>query len=300
MPDANKPINDNFPVDIVHVLSSERTTVPDWLATYKPGDPFPREEFFNSRTIYYPGSEMDGHAMSCFCPSHAAHCFVFCDNQKTKEEVLQELQFPKQIGYSNGYQLLGSGDLEVSDMTPDGFEEHCEIPWFDPHLEPSKPPRPWVDVYDAIEHMGDQTEWDRLHALHPGPHPIRPAAGPFVLWAVLERKIIYGDDHGPDRICILHVGDDAFRTFDALFCQQSGLLPYSVVLVDHGRGGNWSIFGSEEGPLWQMTHQTGKDLPEWLLVTDGGDTKPWPGYGKVAEGERRGQIRLLYRIEQNR
>lgn len=38
-----------------------REDIPSWLDGFRSGDRFPREHFFASRVVYYPGSGNDGH-----------------------------------------------------------------------------------------------------------------------------------------------------------------------------------------------------------------------------------------------
>lgn len=37
-------------------LHQQHEDLPSWLDRFNPGDPFPREQFFASRVVYYPGS----------------------------------------------------------------------------------------------------------------------------------------------------------------------------------------------------------------------------------------------------
>ena len=48
---------------------------------------FNREDFFNSRVVFYPGAYVDGHAIKLFGSSHAAHCFVYCDYWHEQNEI---------------------------------------------------------------------------------------------------------------------------------------------------------------------------------------------------------------------
>ena len=99
-----------------------------------------------------------------------------------------------------------------------------------------------------------------------------------MVFAVLEREEARGDDHGPKRFAILHVGGDGYATFDALFCQKDSTPPYAVLLQNHGSGGNWNPEGFGAGSmLWRLATQEVESLPKWLLVAIA-NTEPWPGY----------------------
>ncbi|MEI7946519.1 MAG: hypothetical protein WCJ02_07475 [bacterium] len=228
----------------LEVLSRDAEPVPGWLANYQAGAPFPRETFFLSRILYYPGSETDGHPLCVFGKSHAVHCFVYADNAFSKVDLERQLKDFGDPGHPLGYRLLSLVDVTEAELTPCGWKRHGKLP---------------TDI-DAHFFM------------------IRPPEGPFAVFAVLERDENRGDDHGPSRLAILHVGGDGYATYDALFCQADSHTPYAVLLQNHGYGGNWNREGfGGDGMLWQLANQTGKTLPKWLFVANE-STLPWPGY----------------------
>ena len=47
-------------------LKNDQETIPTWLLEIKEGDKFPRDDFFKSRIVFYPGSHTDGHAVKVF------------------------------------------------------------------------------------------------------------------------------------------------------------------------------------------------------------------------------------------
>jgi hypothetical protein len=51
---------------IYEYLKNDKETIPTWLLEIKEGDKFPREDFFKSRIVFYPGSYTDGHAVKVF------------------------------------------------------------------------------------------------------------------------------------------------------------------------------------------------------------------------------------------
>lgn len=233
------------PLDI---LQPDAEPVPDWLAAYQPGALFPRAAFFASRILYYPGSATDGHPISVFGKAHAVHCFVYADSGFSKAELERQLTDPADHEHPMGYSLLSLIDVAERELTPHGWTRHEAL------------------SSDADEHF----------------LATRPPEGPFAVFAVLERNPDRGDDHGPKRLALLHIGGDGYATFDALFCQKNSRLPYAVLLQDHGFGGNWNREGfGGEGLLWRLAHQKGGKMPTWLFVaTD--NTQPWPGYREVS------------------
>ena len=63
------------PTIIVDILSEKPERLPKWLAGDSPPT-FDRETFFDSRTVYYPGSGNDGQPVKFCALSRAAHTFV--------------------------------------------------------------------------------------------------------------------------------------------------------------------------------------------------------------------------------
>ena len=215
--------------DPYELLRAESEPTPDWLMAHAANQPFPRQAFFSSRVIYYPGSAADGHPLKLFGGTHAAHCFVFVDCGLSKDFFEEQLADSEHAGHPRGYRALAVAALQESDLAPNGWKQHVSP------------------------------------ALPTGVQQARPPGGAFALFAVLERNAEFGDDHGPSRLAILVVGGDGMATYDALFCQaDSGLAPFAIVLQDHGSGGNWSAFGGRS-VLWRLALAR---LPPWLLVAD--------------------------------
>lgn len=232
----------------LEVLRADVEPMPEWLANYQAGAPFPREAFFASRILYYPGSATDGHPLAVFGRTHSVHCFVYADYGFSKADLTRQLTNPADPEHPLGYRLVSLIDAAEQELTPRGWIRHGT-------LQP-----------DCNRHFT----------------AIRPPEGPFAVFAVLEREESRGDDHGPQRLALLHVGGDGYATFDALFCQKNSRLPYAVLLQDHGFGLNWNHQGfGGESDLWRLAQQKDELLPKWLFVaTD--NTSPWPGYREVS------------------
>ena len=207
---SGKQAMTNLRVKLPHpleVLASERASVPEWLANYSPEHNFPREQFFASRIIYYPGSGLDGHPLRIWGKSHSAHCFVFVDYGVHKNELHEILSDENHRRHPRGYRPVHIIDLLEKDLTPRGWRPHIRV-----------------------HHRGV---------------PAFAQVKPFALWTVLERTEHFGDDHGPERLAILCIGGDGIATFDALFCQEPETEVFGLLLQDHGFGCNWSHFGGE-------------------------------------------------------
>lgn len=248
--------------DPVTVLRNDAEPIPAWLASYQPGRPFPKRQFFASRIVYYPGSGTDGHPLRTFGKAHTAHCFVYVDFDAMANWLREELRDENHRGHPAGYRLIHLKELTKKDLFPRAWTAHCAVP------DPS-----------------------RL---------ITNDNAPFAMWAVLERLDTFSADHGPQRISVLYVCWDAYLTFDALFCQRAKKLPYAVLLHDHGFGGNWAgyTFGSERSVLWKLVYGKGGIPPKWLLVEINA-TEPWPGYERVSTEDCGGNFssrRSLYQL----
>ena len=247
------------PLDILHPAAEP---VPDWLTAFQPGAPFPREAFFASRILYYPGSATDGHPLSVFGKAHAVHCFVYADSSFSKAELERQLTDEKDHEHPLGYQLVSLVDVAEHELTPNEWTRHAI------------PPR------DADEHFLTN----------------RPPEGPFAVFAVLQRNPDRGDDHGPKRLAMLHIGGDGYATFDALFCQKGSRLPYAVLLQYHGYGLNWNREGfGGESLLWRLAQQKGGKKPKWLFVATE-NTQPWPGYCEIIHEPSHGGMHHVPRV----
>ena len=244
------------------VLEREATRIPTWLKGLRDPDPFPRKDFFGARTVYYPASSVDGQPLRLFGGSRAAYCFVFADygfGGLTRDRVREQLADPGHPGHPRGYRPLLVRDLTEQELRPGGWETHVSP--------------------DRVRH-----DWATR----------QPKGGPYALWAVLERREEFLEDHGVARMAIVFVGGEGIATFDALFCQGDVEPPFAVVLQDHGFGGNWTRFGGQESLLWGLARLYAR--PKWLLIGRG--TVPWPGYECVSSADIGGMNRLPRRLYQ--
>ncbi len=79
---------------------------------------------------------------------------------------------------------------------------------------------------------------------------------------------------------------------------QNGKAPYAILIVDHGRGGNFTgcRFGGDESHMYGWAEKNNA-WPDWLLVSELESTEPWPGYHRVSTGDEGGMHhdqRFLY------
>lgn len=263
-PDAPRQTEDVY----AYLRRTQQEDMPAWLAQFRKGDPFPREQFFASRVVFYPGCGTDGHAVRVFGSTHSAHCFVYVDYHLPRSEIEEQLATSPDdpamglvapferaalerlyqrldrwgsVTRFRGYVTLDRIELRESDITPGGWT---------PHIRADEIPR----------HLADQA---------------RPTLAPFAFLEVLQREPGYDETHGPRRLAVLFLGADGIATYDALFCQGSGHRPpFAILLHDHGFGGNYDSFGGG-GLLERIAIRCGV-FPEWLLVAK--HTEPWDGF----------------------
>ncbi len=235
-----------------------------WIIEWQPGSQWDAEAFFNSRTVFYPGSGFDGQPVATFNGTSQisqfigkVSCFLYVDYGISQEAVEAELAHPER-GF-RGYHRIDRVRLSQRDLCPRGWQAH-------------------------------------LHPPH-APATARSAIEPYAFLDILERDEEVGSTHGQERIAVLFLAADGIAAFDALYCQDryNRPAPLCVVLQDHGFGGNYDSFGGG-GLLSQLAHQTSR-LPNYLLVAD--HTPPWHGYAQCSSvsaviGGQHGNVRRLY------
>ena len=242
-------------------LREQAEKVPIWLADFRCGNIFPRQAFFGSRVVYYPGSGSDGHPVKIFGSTHSAHCFVYADcgvSQATLEAQLGQLSY----GF-RGYHKLDRLQVGLKDLIPGG--------WF-PHVDGARGLR--MDKNGLVA--------DTL---------------PFGFVEVMERDQDLDDSFGARRLAILFLCSEAVATYDALFCQPDSISgPFAVVLQDHGFGGNSGSFG--HGGLLEQVAIRFDVVPPWQLVAE--NTRAWSGFERVPNvsgdsGGMHNNLRFLHR-----
>jgi len=241
-------------------LQGFREDVPAWLDRFSSGDAFPRQDFFDSRIVFYPGSGTDGQPVKLFGATHSAHCFVYADYGVAKKELEATLEHPS-YGF-RGYHRVARLNLDVVDLTPRGWS--------------------------PLVHLGELQTQVRMSDT--------VAADPFGFLEVLERNHELDENHGARRLAVLFLGADGIACYDALFCQADRKgSPFAVVLADHGFGGNYDAFGRDS--LLERIARRARVFPDWLLVAE--NTRAWEAFEQVpgVDGEPGGMHatpRFLY------
>lgn len=241
-------------------LSNFSEIMPEWLLKFESGSSFPREEFLGSRIVFYPGSGTDGHAVKVFGSTHSAHCFVYADYAVGRHDLERVLD--DQAKNFKGYQTFCRLKLNVEDLVPEGWT---------PHIKTQELPR-----------MAHQISREKSNS--------------YGFLEILERTEDFDQNHGPERLAVIFLGADGIAAYDALFCQTNSFIPpYSLILQDHGFGGNYDRFG--KGGLLEKVAMRTNVYPEWILCAD--NTRPWSDYSPVPgvvgdPGGNHNNLRRLY------
>jgi hypothetical protein len=247
--------------DPVTVLRRRAELMPDWLASYRPGMPFPKRAFFASRVVYYPGSRTDGHPLRIFGKAHAAHCFVYADYWYGVEDAAADLTDRSRRAYVTGYQVIGLQHLNQPDLFPPSYVRHPEIP--EAHMACHAPFALWA-VLERSESLTDEHGPKRIVIVH----VVHDAYLVFhALFCQRGRELPY-----------------------AIVLQDHGF----------GGNWNPAGFGGEDNLLLRIALERRRKLPRWLFVADL-NTKPWPGYIKASDADIGGSHevpRSLYRLGQ--
>jgi hypothetical protein len=215
--------------------------LPQWLDEYQGSGDAAVRGFLGSRQVFYPGAGSDGHPLLVFGASGAAHCFVYVDYGRTRAELIEPIRRNERAGV-RGYTLIGEHDLRGTDLV--------NRPWSPNNLSQS--------LKDA--QPSRIQSWAHIT--------------PFATLCILERQPELDDLHGPARLAILFIGDEAISTYDILYGHQLQRAPFAMVLQDHGFGGNWESFG-DGSVLWRVAEERGI-FPEWILCDEA--QKAWSGY----------------------
>ena len=228
-------------VFLADVLKRDSEPLPDWLCSESPS--FSRNDFFGSRTLYYPGSGYDEQPVSLCTRAHAVHAFVYVDYLVEQEEI---------IGWApnawEGYTVEYTETVAEDTLWPGGFAQHVSS----------------LDLLDKSNGFASAKPFVLFVVLS------------------RNNDTGYDETHGPERFAVLFIGRDGFATFDALYCQGDGTaVPFLVVIQDHGFGGNWDKFGFGQGGILESIAKKCNQRPRWLLFGEGGESEPWKGYNDV-------------------
>lgn len=225
-----------------YLLENYREEVPQWLRDYRPGQErkVTFREVLSSHVLYYPGSGFDGEPVRIFNRSHSAHVFLYVDYGVSREQLDAELA----ESYFTGYHHLDRIEFTAAEIADTNVV---------PPVCVSK------DVWKSMSLRDFKTK-------------------PFCFMEIMERDADRFDDWGAERLAVIFLYADGIASYVALFCGGKYPVPFAVLLLDHGFGGNYDRFGGG-GLLEDCAVKTGA-LPELLLVACN-LSRAWLGYRQI-------------------
>jgi hypothetical protein len=233
--------------------------LPQWLRDISATDPFPRQQFFATPMLFYPGSGADGSPIAFFNQRHEIHCAVYADYGIPLSELKAMLEDP--VNRFRGYEMIVQQKLQERDWVPTGWQPREDI-----------------------------------RARSNTSRHLQGALEPFGYFVVFQRQADFGPEHGAERFALLFLGADGIATYDALWCQAERPDPPQIVVIqDHGSGMNYDRFGNR-GLLHKIASEA-RALPRHLFVA--GNSKPWDGYVVndpeiSSRGGMHGHLRVLW------
>lgn len=243
---------------------------PDWLMEINRDSEIPWKQFFESRTVFYPGARMDSHTVNVFGGAHCAHCFINVDylvmktdiEVKTREHSFLEESLDTDEALFPDYTLIYSRSLSEGEFF---------AMFRNPYSYRSDP---------DLQRFNSRSNFDRNEH--------------FVKFYVFERNADCSNSHAVDRFALLYLGADAFPVFNAVYAQGRANL-FATLIEDYGYGGQYERFGNK-----QLLHEMAKKanvFPEFILSAP---FFVWKNYALIEEVEQSGSEtrgRLLYKVD---
>ena len=107
------------PPTIIEVLSDNCEPLPEWLREFSPK--FNLENFFSSRTVFYPGSGTDGQPIRLCSTAHTAHTFVYADYMVSANEIISK------VNKFKGYDIERLENLDEELVSPNGWRPREDL-----------------------------------------------------------------------------------------------------------------------------------------------------------------------------
>lgn len=241
----------------VEYFSARREPYPDWL---EKGD-YSLRNFFESRTVFYPGAGGDGRPLDIFNSSHSAHCYFFVDQAYSRTNLDSQTGDPP-----TGYKEVCSKQYSAGELKQESI-----FPLPKKQLQQFSSPAPLAADGDI---RGYRSRDDSLLAA--------ADANSAICLRIYERQPGYRENHGARRFAIFCLGMEARTAYEWFYGTMfRGSLPFAIWLQDHGLGGDFAKqtakdrgFGDPDGRLYRAARLSG--LPKFLIAEHG--TRHWTGY----------------------
>lgn len=198
-------------------------------------------------SLYYPSAGFDGDPVKWLAGN--IYSFIYVDYGYTQDELQSKLNAPD--GFSR-YDLLGGRYVSEQELAPQGWT--ATFP-----TESDGDPRANIDY-------------------------IKP---PFCYWAVMQRRPIAPESHGPLRFSFIYLCADGIAAFQALYTANHHA-PKAVAVIQPGIGFgfNWTDLTNPARIFARSVNSNPSGVPELLLYGGYGERdfyrEPcWPDYGKL-------------------
>lgn len=232
--------------------------MPMWLRCYRPGNHVSFSDFMEGRVAYYPGSGLDACLVDVAASAGCVHSFLYVDYYTRRKDIES---FLEGRGF-RGYRSIGRVEFLESDLMPYG--QH--------RLDFDYKPR-----------------YENATAF------VNRAETPYCFMEILERCQHYGSETSSGRIAITFLFADGIMTYYQLFVREYRKSPWLFLLIDHGFGGNYDVFGG--GGLLEKIIIEHCCSPKFVLCYKYNSI--WPGYTTVeglesVRGGMHDDERILY------
>ncbi len=194
-------------------------------------------------SLYYPACDIDGGVVK-YCNEHFDEMGI-C-SYVFADYATGEDRLEEYLDGFRGYSLLAARTLRPSDI---GADKPLQMP----------------DGIDPKEYLRYRQNWK-----------------PFAKWAVFERDIEFGEEHGPERFSLLYLGAEGAAAYSGLYLANK-ITPKAMAVIQPGTGFglNWTDFTNPEAPL-AKTVMMGDVMPEYFFYGGHGDSDyndfAWHGY----------------------
>ena len=260
---------------VEYLYTHYREPVPAWFLEINKKSWIPWKEFFDSRTVFYPGSKFDPYTVNAFTRSHSAHCFVNVDYEVAKADLEDELKKPMFPGYN----IIYERDISESFFLSKFKQPYSYVVDFRLASAEKRGSFMYVDYYrdefDTIKH--------------------------YVKFLVFERELDLDDSFGAVRFALLYIGGEAFSVFNALYANKNANL-FAMLIDDYGYGGQYARYGKD-----QLLHKIAlrrNVFPELILTERCTGERMWDGFYEVdvpwspSDAKLGRVLRTLYKKEE--
>ena len=211
--------------------------VPKWLKNLKSLDKLSFKRILHE-SLFYPASGIDGKPVK-WTRYTKCYSFVYSDYGITEKYFRTQLTSIK--GFK-GYKIFRQRKIECNELYPKGRI----LPFL---------------------HEGDGDPWKNQENVKVF----------FSIWTILERSSGLDDNHGPQRLSLLFVCDEAVTVLRNLYRRHNCFPESLAIIMPGGWGGNWTNFYDSNSALAREVINNPSGKPSYLISDAVGDgLSGWP------------------------